>query len=75
MEKGDSVVKDGFYDVETGKFEEYPAGTTAPNSDADYCGQCDSHTVDGKGAFIKLTNGAVNWSNGKASCDTAADED
>ena len=68
MEKGDAVIKDGYYDVETGKFVAYAQGSTAPDSDADYCGQCSAHTTGEKADYIKLTDGAVNWSSGTASC-------
>ena len=70
------VFEDGYYDFETSTFKKAADdGSTTPDSPADYCGQCSEHKSGDQGAYIELKDGTVNWSNGKASCDTAADED
>lgn len=68
MEEGDSVVKEGFYDVESGKFVPYADANKIPNSKADYCGQCSEHKTGDQAAYIKLVGGTVSWSYGDAAC-------
>ena len=66
MEKGDAVIKNGYYDVTAGEFVAVPEGGVPK---ASKCGQCSKHKNGTEADYIKLENGKVSWSGSNQSCD------